>query len=554
MKIQLFPLCALFGLILLPLSACASSRSQGQLYPGIEGYHRPISTDSAAAQELVDQGLALLYGFNHDEAIRSFEAAAEADPECVLAWWGIAYANGLHINNTAMSGAKSQRAFETAQKALKLAAEKSGPGAALARAVAARYEWPAPADRTRLDLAYAAEMEAAWRRYPNDPDIGTLFAESLMNLQPWDLWTPEGEPKGRTLEIVAVLERVMELQPNHPGANHFYIHTVEASLDPDRAVAAADRLVDLVPGAGHLVHMPSHIYVRVGRYAEAADANERAIAADRAYFKRAPKPDFYNVYYVHNLHFLAYAAMMEGRYETAIAAARDLEHDIPADFLREYVAIADGLMTTPLHVMIRFGKWESILAEPEPAPFQLLSRTQRRYARAVALAALGRPAEARTEMAQFESLAAQVPSDWVVGNNTSAEVIALARQMMLGEILFREGKLDEAFAALARGVQLEDNLVYDEPPGWMQPIRHAYGALLMSAGRHAQAERIYREDLERNRHNGWSLVGLEQALAAQGKLQESLEVGAKREKAWSRADVQPSSSCYCEPGGLALSL
>ncbi len=554
MKFQLTPLFALSGPILLSLSACISSPGQGQLYPGIEGYHRPIRTDSAAAQDLVDQGLALLYGFNHDEAIRSFEAAAEADPECILAWWGIAYANGLHINNTAMSGAKSKRAFETAQKALNLAAGEAGPGAALARAVAARYEWPAPDDRKRLDLAYAAEMEAAWRRYPTDPDIGTLFAESLMNLQPWDLWTPEGEPKGRTLEIVAVLERVMELRPDHPGANHFYIHTVEASLDPDRAVAAADRLVDLVPGAGHLVHMPSHIYVRVGRYAEAADANERAIAADRAYFKQAPQPDFYNVYYVHNLHFLAYAAMMEGRYETAMAAARDLEHDIPAEFLREYVAIADGLMTTPLHVMIRFGKWESILVEPEPESFQLLSRTQRHYARAVALAALGRPAEARDEMAQFESLATQVPSDWVVGNNTSAEVIALARQMMLGEILFREGKLDEAFAALARGVQLEDNLVYDEPPGWMQPIRHAYGALLMSAGRYAQAERIYREDLKRNRQNGWSLVGLEQALAAQGKLQESLEVGAKREMAWSRADVQPSSSCYCEPGGPALSL
>jgi tetratricopeptide (TPR) repeat protein len=294
--------------------------------------------------------------------------------------------------------------------------------------------------------------------------------------------------------------------------------------------------------------MPAHIYTRVGRYGDAADANERAIAADRRYFANAPKPGFYNIYYVHNVHFLAYAAMMEGRYETAMAAARRLEKEVPEDFLHENANIADGLMATPLHVLIRFGKWDEILREPEFPEFRKLSRAQRRYARAVALAALGRPQEAREELAAFEQLAAQVPEDWKVGNNKSGEVIELCRQMMMGEILFREGRLDEAFAALAKGAELEDALVYDEPPGWMQPVRHAWGALLMSAGRRGEAQRVYREDLERNPGNGWSLLGLELALRAGGEDEEAERTAKALEAAWERADVRPTSSCFCEPG------
>jgi tetratricopeptide (TPR) repeat protein len=345
-----------------------------------------------------------------------------------------------------------------------------------------------------------------------------------------------------------VLEEVMRLRQDHPGANHFYIHAVEASRDPERAVPSADRLVNLIPGAGHLVHMPAHIYTRVGRYADAVQANERAIAADQTYFAMAPKPDFYSLYYVHNVHFLAYAAMMEGRYERAISAARQLEVDIPEEFLRGYVELADGLMGTPLHVMIRFGKWQEILDEPPYPEIRKLSNAQRHYARAVALAALGRTVEARAEQAAFEEWAATVPESWKVGNNTSGEVIDLCRAMMSAEILFREGEREAAFEVLAQGAALEDALVYDEPPGWMQPVRHAWGALLMSSQEYARAEAVYREDLAHNHENGWSLLGLEQSLRMQGQEREAEAAAKRRHLAWARADVEPTSSCYCEPG------
>ncbi len=549
---KLHPITPVLALV---LTACQSQPAEpeltvstyGTFYTGLRGYERTVSTDIAEAQLFFNQGIQLLYGFNHDEATRSFQAATEADPNCAMAWWGISYANGLDINNSFITDEEAKLAYDAAQEAKKHLANATPEEAALVNALAERYAWPQPADRRPLDEAYAAAMEEAWHTFPDDPEIGAIFAESLMNLQPWDLWTHDGEPKGRTLEIIGVLEHAMEVRPDHPGANHFYIHTVEASGDPDRAVAAAERLVNLVPGAGHLVHMPSHIFTRVGRYDEAAKANKRAIAADKAYFKVAPEPDFYRIYFIHNVHFLAYASMMQGRYDDAMHAARDLEKDVPVEFLRNYAAFADGLMTTPLHVMIRFGKWEEILAEPEPEEFQKLSRTLRHYARGVALSALGRTEEARAELVAFEATAKEVPTEWSVGNNTSTEVISLARQMIQGELLFREGKLDEAFAALRKGVALEDALVYDEPPGWMQPIRHALGALLMSAGRYAEAEEVYREDLVKNRGNGWSLLGLEQALLAQND-GEASKVRKARAAAFERSDVAPTSSCYCEPG------
>ena len=528
-------------------SSFAAAGPAARMYPGFEGYHRTVSTRSDAAQRWFDQGIQLLYGFNHDEAIRSFQEAARLDPECPMAWWGVAYAHGLHINNPEMSEQHSLAAYEAAQRALECIERGTPVEQSLVRAVAERYAFPVPAERKHLDQAYADAMERAWRRHPGDADVGALFAESLMNLQPWDLWTHAGEPKGRTLEIVAVLERTLELDPAHPGANHFYIHTVEASRSPERAVAAADRLVDLVPGAGHLVHMPSHVFVRVGRYGDAADANERAIAADLAYFEKAPPPDFYSIYFLHNVHFLAYAAMMEARPTRALEAAASIERDVPADFLRDYVQYADGLVSTGLHVQIRFGMWEEILAVPEPNEWQFLSRAMRHYARGVALSALGRTEEASAELARFDEIAARVPEHWMVGNNPSGEVLPIARGMLVGELRFREGQLDEAFEALREAARMEDELVYDEPPGWMQPVRHALGALLMSGGFFEQAEATYREDLERNPDNGWSLLGLEQALSAQRKGAEAESVAERRMRAWSRAEVQPTSSCYCEP-------
>jgi tetratricopeptide (TPR) repeat protein len=368
-----------------------------------------------------------------------------------------------------------------------------------------------------------------------------------MNLQPWDYWTDSGEAKGRTEEIITLLEGVLERDPTHPGANHFYIHAVEASADPDRAVASADRLRDLVPGSGHLVHMPSHIYVRVGRWSDAARTNIDAIAVDRAYFSEAPEQGLYSMYYGHNLHFLAYASMMSGNYELAIRAARDLEAEMPEAPLREYAGLIEGIMPATFHVLIRFGKWEQILEEPEYPEWRLVSRAVRLYARSIACSALGRTEQARAELEAFEQAMSEVPEEWWIFNNRVDQVLPIARAMIHGELLFREGKREQAYAILREGVVAEDALVYDEPPGWMLPVRHALGALLMADGRYVEAEAVYREDLRRNRDNGWSLTGLQLALAKQDRGDEAEELSTRLAKAFRTADTRPTSSCFCEP-------
>lgn len=558
---------ALTASLLVLLAGCASGTRQPTpeaqiapaFYPGFSGYSRPVtnsayitvpapdplSPDPDAAQNWFNQGIQLLYGFNHDEAIRSFHMAAQADPRCAMAWWGIAYAHGLHINNPVMGQDASRHAYDAATEAMRRIGHASPVEQALIRAVSQRYAWPVPDDRRPLDEAYAAAMQQVYAQFPDDPDVGTLYAESLMNLQPWDNWTHDGQPKHRTLEIVAVLEHVMAIAPVHPGANHFYIHAVEASPSPDRATAAAERLTNLVPGSGHLVHMPSHIFIRTGRYADASDANQRAIAADEAYFALAPKPGFYSLYFMHNIHFLAYAAMMEGRFETALTAARKIETQIPQDWLRENAHFADGFMPTALHVLIRFGKWDQILTEPEPPAWRLLSRAERHFARAVALANLRRTQEARAEIALLDAVAAQITDDWYMGNNPGKQVVAIARLMAVGETAFHEGDPEAAFSALRQAVTLEESLTYDEPPGWMQPVRHALGALLLADGRAAEAEAVYRADLARHPANGWSLLGLQQSLEAQSKTADAAALGAPIAQAWARADVRPTASCYC---------
>ena len=521
-----------------------------RLYSGFDGYARRITTQSEAAQRWFNQGIQLLYGYNHDEAIRSFEKAAEVDPSCAIAWWGSAYARGLHINNPQMTEEQSRLAHEAAQKAMDALDDETPTEHALVRAVARRYAWPVPEDRSPLDQAYADAMEKAWHQFPDDPDVGALYAESLMNLQPWDLWTAEAAPKGRVLEILAVLERTLSKTPDHPGANHFYIHAIEASPWPEKGVAAAVRLKSLVPGSGHLVHMPSHIFIRTGRYAEAADANQRAILADETYFERAPAPDFYSVYFLHNVHFLAYAAMMEGRYQTAIDAARKIEKQIPREFLQRYVTIADGFMPTALHVLLRFGKWEEILAEPEPESWRLFSRAEWHFARSVALSAGGKPEEARRELKLMDEVSDEVTEEWLMGNNPAREVLAVARTMAAGELAFREGETERAFQLLRDAVALEEGLSYDEPPGWMQPVRHALGALLLADQRHAEAEAVYRADLMRHPNNAWSLLGLQQSLGLQGKVKAADDLNAEVQQAWARADVKPVASCYCHPDAL----
>ncbi len=544
--------------VLLPalLVACGCQHQKTQespaaretrIFDGFGSYTRTVSTDSPEAQQWFNQGMQLLYGFNHDEAVRSFEKATEHDPDCAMAWWGISYAQGININDPMMSEQRSKRGYDAAQTALSHIDNASPPEQALVRAVVERYEWPAPEDRAFLDQAYADAMESAHEQFPDDPDIGTLYAESLMNLQPWDYWTTEGEPKGRIVEVVDVLEEVIAIDPDHPGANHFYIHAVEASDDPDRAIPSAEVLTDLVPGSGHLVHMPSHVFVRVGRYADAADSNVDAIEADRAYFAVAPQPHYYYLYYAHNLHFLAYAAMMEGRYQVAINAAKDLRRDIPDEFIEAYPGIGEALVMTDMHVY-SFGKWHEILKQPIPPASRKLERAIYYYARSIAYSALGQTGHARSAKLKFEKWMARVPGEWLQFNNRIDSVLPIAESMIAGELLFREGRTEEAFSVLREGIEAEDALVYDEPPGWMLPVRHALGALLMSEGRYAEAEQVYREDLERNKDNGWALIGLEQALISQGKFDEAERVSERLDKAWTRADVDPSSSCFCEPG------
>lgn len=537
----------LLALLALALHGCQSPQATDapQLLAGYGGYHRTVSHAAGDAQQWIDQGFQLLYGFNHDEGVRSFQRATELNPDCAMAWWGIAYGYGVDVNNMEVSDAEAKTGQEAAARAVALAGQASGVEQALIHAVAQRAVYPMPEDRRPLDEAYADAMRAAWEKYPNDPDVGTLYAEALMNLQPWAYWTNQGEPLDDALEIVATLERVLAMDPQHPGANHFYIHAVEASLDPGRGTAAADRLRTLVPGSGHLVHMPSHIYINTGRYADAATVNEEAIAADETYFAKVGQPGFYSLYYIHNIHFLAFASMMEGRSQAAIDATRRMEAQVPPEFLKQFVVYGDGLMPAKFHALIRFGRWEEILAEPEYPEFRKVSRSIRSYARVVALANLMRTDEARAELERFHALAAEVTDEWFMGANTAPTVLSISALMAEAELLWREGKEEAAFAKMREAVAEEDELVYDEPPGWMLPVRHALGAILLAADRAEEAEQVYREDLAEWKENGWALLGLEQSLRKQGRTAEADALKPRVEAAWSRADVEPPASCYC---------
>ncbi len=543
------------ALAIVVLAACGGAPADPPtpaqpLFAGTGPHHRTVATASAEAQRYFDQGLAFLYAFNHDEAIRSFRTAAELDPECAMAHWGIAYANGPHINNPAVPPEREAEAFAAARQAARLAETlEESANRALIEAVTTRYASPQPEDRAPLDAAYAEAMARVYERYPDDGDVGALYAESLMDLHPWDLWTGDGEPKEWTPPIVALLEEVIARHPQHPLALHLYIHTVEASNEPGRADEAADRLRDLVPGLGHLVHMPSHIDVRRGRWQEAIVANTKAIEADRAYREAAlVPPDFYRLYMSHNHHMKAYAAMMVGRSEVAMRSIRELVSDIPTDWLRENAIWADGFIAMPYEVMMRFGRWQEILDEPEPAEYLPFTRSIHHAARAVALAALDRPEEARAEQRAFLERRQAVPEEAFFGNNMAHDLLAVAELLVEGEILYREGATDAGIAALYEAAALEDGLRYDEPPDWIQPIRHALGATLMQEGRYAEAEAVYREDLERLPGNGWSLYGLARALSLQGHSDEAAAVEERFKAAWAGADTMLRSSCFCQPG------
>lgn len=508
----------------------------------LAGFGHPVTTSSDLAQRYFDQGLTLYYGFNHAAAIESFAQASEIDPECAMAYWGQALAAGPNINNMEMDEEASRLAWESLEQARRLADGASPLEQALISALEKRYAWPPPEDRSELNQAYADAMREVWSQFPGDPEAGALFAESLMDLYPWDLWSPEGESRPVTPEVIATLEKVLEIAPDHPGANHFYIHTLEASPEPERALAAADVLLDRIPGAGHLRHMPSHIYIRTGRYAKAMESNQKGIEADRPWVEAG---GFYTLYRAHNYHFLAYAAMFQGARETAMKAARDMIETVPLELVLAYPDFLDAFIGVPYHVMVRFGLWEEILNEPEPAAELPLTRAFWRYARVVALTTTGRVEEAGQEFDAFREACDAVPESRLVGNNTAQAVLAIGLPMAEGELEYRRGNHERAFELLRVAVERDDGLHYDEPWGWMMPVRHSLGALLLDQGRVEEAEAVYREDLRLHPSNGWALHGLAECLHRLGRHAEAAEADQAFRAAWEGADIDIKASCYC---------
>jgi tetratricopeptide (TPR) repeat protein len=537
------------SLVIVAAVAAAAPAAPPPLFEGLGKHSRPV-TANPEAQKYFDQGLAFLYAFNHDEAIRSFAHAATRDPECAMAHRGVAIANGAHINKPALEPERAKAAIAALSRAERHVLKVKGADLALIAALLLRYADPPPADQQKLDEAYAKAMRDAWQKFPQDADVGALFAESLMNLRPWDLWTADGKPQPETPEIVATLEAVLKLNPDHPLGLHLYIHAVEASPEPGKAAKAADRLRRLQPALGHMVHMPSHIDLRRGRWQAAIEANERAIKADAAYAKTVPGQEFYRLYMAHNYHMLMFAAMMQGESKRALTAVRDMAAGVPKAWVMQKgnAAIVDGFLAAHLEVMKRFGQWDDILTEPEPPELFPIARAMRHQIRGVAYAAKGQVAEARKEQELFREAVKKTPAEATFGNNKAADLFAVGEDLLEGEILAREGKLAEAVAALRAAVAKEDKLRYSEPPDWVVPVRHALGAWLLKAGEPAEAEKVYRQDLKQWPDNGWSLYGLAASLEAQGKKDEAAEVRRKFDEAWKRADVKLPSSCFCQSG------
>jgi tetratricopeptide (TPR) repeat protein len=514
-------------------------------FPKLGNHSRKVATTSSVAQEYFDQGLAFLYGFNHDEAIRSFEAAAAADPKCAMAHWGIAIANGPHINNPKVDEAHAKAAWKALTKARELTGSASAVDQALIDALGKRYADPQPEDRKPLDAAYADAMRKVWEAHQDDADVGAMTAEALMDLRPWDQWTLAGKPQPGTEEVLQILNAVLAKSPKHPLAVHLLIHAVEASPHPERADAAADRLRDLMPGLGHMVHMPSHIDVRRGRWQEAVVANEKAISADKVYRAVIPQQGLYRIYMAHNHHMLAYAAMMQGQSLKAGSTIKELLASVPEDFIKKQAGLVDGFFALPFELHIRFGQWDDMLAEPKPREEFPVSTALWHYARGVAFAAKGQVDPAKGEQEEFRKAVKSIPATAVIGKNLAAQVFGVAEKMLDGEILYREGKVDEGIAALRDSAKREDRLRYIEPPDWIQPVRHALGAALLESGRFADAEQVYRDDLARYPQNGWALYGLSRALKQQGKQAEALAVKLQFDKAWEHADIKLTSSCFC---------
>ena len=518
-----------------------STAVPGQIAPRLQklGDHKfPVTTSSPRAQLFINQGLMLAYGFNHAEAARSFREAARLDPNCAMAYWGMALVMGPNINMPMPSEAEA-KVYEMIQKAVALKSNASERERAYIDALAKRYSPEEEPNRAMLDRSYAEAMRQLHERYPGDLDAATLYAEALMDLRPWNYWTRDMQPYPETLEIHRVLESVLARNPNHPGAIHYYIHSVELGR-PELAEAGAERLWKLAPGAGHLVHMPSHIFRRVGRYSDASRSNEDAIAADEDYITQCRAQGVYPLaYYPHNIHFLWDSATMEGRSHVAIKAARKSASSIPDGAWRE-VPLLHQFLVAPLFAYTRFGKWDLILNEPRPPEESPFWTGVWHYARGLAFTATGKPDQAARELSSLENIAAEKSLDGfrvTFSRNGAKAILEIAVEVLAGEMAAKRGDYDKAIARLHRAILLEDNLIYNEPPDWHVPARQLLGAVLLEAGRASEAEAIYWQDLQLNRENGWSLFGLMQSLRAQSKEEQAVLVEERFRKAWSQADV-----------------
>ena len=540
----------LFIAFILCVATVSTFADKEPIYDGLGSYTRKVTTKSEEAQRYFNQGLAFLHGFNHSAAIRSFQQAAELDPTCAMAHYGVALAAGPHINFPMLPPPMAELAWKELMLAQQNIDNTTPVERALIEALGKRYANPEPQDRAPLDKAYADAMREVWKQYPNDPDVGAFFAESMMDLSPWNQWTHEGQPNPGTDEIIATLDAVLKLNENHPFANHLYIHAVEASPHPEKAMVAANRLRTLQPGLAHNVHMPSHIDIRTGNWQKAIETNTKAVEDDKRYFKWLgnKNPGLIPFYAAHDRHMLAYAALMTGQSKLCMDQLRKMVSEIPPAAAKEFAFKVEPYVALPMEAMVRFGQWDAILAEPDNYPeYMPFTRAFHHAARAIAYAAKRDPANARKEQAIFEEKAKLIPKETEVGNNTATDIVALIHRMLEGEILVADGKRDAGIAELQEALKLEDALKYDEPPAWMIPIRHSLGANLMLAGRYAEAEAIYREDLRRLPGNGWSLYGLAEALRAQKK-DEAVAAKENFNKAWQKADMKIHSSCLCQPG------
>ncbi len=517
---------------------------EAPLLGGMGSHHHEIGTDDPLVQRLFDQGLVLSYGFNHKEAERSFREAARLDPECAMCWWGVALVLGPNIN-IGMPPENVPKAWEAIEKAQALKHHAGDRHRAYIDALLERYEKDPPADRSGLDEAYAEAMGEVARRYPDDPDAATLYAEALMDTTPWDYWQDDGSPKPVTERTLATLESVLAQHPDHPGANHLWIHAVEKER-PEQGLPAARRLEDLVPGAGHLVHMPSHIYIRTGDYHAGSLANERAVRADEAYLAQCRQQGVYPLGYVpHNWHFLWATATLEGRSERALEAARETHERVDMGMIDQPgFGTLQHFYVLPLYAKTRFGLWDEVLESPRPPEELLYPQGVWHYARGMARVGRGELDDARSELEKLREIAGNPALEevtiWEI--NTMARILAIAEDVLSGELAAARGDHDEAIRRLRAAVAKEESLSYNEPPDWYYPVRQSLGAVLMEAGRPGEAESVYRENLKHYPENGWSLFGLAESLEAQGKRAEAASVRARFEEAWRHADVELKAS------------